>query len=100
MNKQKAFVIPSLAILSFAEGATGAACTMFEASGSFTVPAAATQSLCGHLEDIFAPHNHTEKESDEPTTLSYGAASGGVNVSAGQWRGTLVDYLFPNPPPR
>jgi hypothetical protein len=90
MDKHKVFVIPSLAILSFAEGATGAACTMYEASGSSTVPAAATQNLCGQLEDIFAPHNHTENESDEPTTLSYESASGGFNVSAGQWRGTFT----------
>jgi hypothetical protein len=90
MNTRKVFVVPSLAILSLTEGATGAACKMFEAPGSSTVPAATTLSLCGHLEDIFAPHNHRDDESDEPTTLSYASASGGSNVSAGVWRSSFT----------
>lgn len=90
MDKHKVLVIPSLAILSFAEGATGAACTMFEAPTGSTTPTAATQSLCAHLEDVFSPHSHRDDEADEPTTLSYTSASGGVNVSAGQWRGNFT----------
>jgi hypothetical protein len=90
MNKRKVLVIPSLVILSVTECASGVACEMFENPGSSTVPAATSQGLCGHLEDVFAPHSHNDAETDNPTTISYLSASGGSNVSARMWRSNFT----------
>jgi hypothetical protein len=90
MSKQGVCVVGALGLLSFSEAVTAHICQTIELAESEAGTAVTTQSLCGRLEDVFTPHKHRDDESDEPTTLSYASASGGINLSAGQRRNSFT----------